>query len=441
MLSVRNAIISATLLLIMAIGASLLSMMQAPDSGGHGTDSYGTMARGYRALYETLEELGVETSRGFAPPDPSTVQATTLAFLSPSSFIAATEPSYITKLKEWLQEGGRILVAPMPADPLTAERLEDQLTDPPQSFLASVGLSGVEVVKHPENAPASGQVVRSRSGEPVADSIASELLDRFTKPEFASHEVDVSPGGEFDRLEGAISRLTVPSEDVAALECTDPPDGTVQYQDEGDSTRILVARYQRGAGEIIVVANPLLFSNRLIALSDNSVLAARLLSPGGSSVCFDEFYHGLGVRGQPLYLLTRVSYGTAAFGTLILIGIWTWRRAVFPGPPLNDRHVPRRDIREYVNAMARFFTEGGQGRERLVQEVRNGVLRQLCTDYGLAPDTTDVDRIADAVARKDARQSQLFSDAVRSIDRDLQSRRRWSETQTLDAVRRISACL
>ena len=146
-----------------------------------------------------------------------------------------------------------------------------------------MGLSGVEVVKHPGNSPASGQVVRSRSGEPVADSIASELLDRFTKPEFASHEVDVSPGGEFDRLEGAISRLTVPSEDVAALACADPPDGTVQYQDEGDSTRILVARYQRGAGEIIAYA------------CRNTALGLMAMAATNKGVCFvqqtgDLFY-------------------------------------------------------------------------------------------------------------------------------------------------------
>ena len=68
MLSVRNAIISASLLFVMSLGFTVLNMMQSPDSEGYGTDSFGTRGLGYRGMFETLDELNIPVSRQFAPP-------------------------------------------------------------------------------------------------------------------------------------------------------------------------------------------------------------------------------------------------------------------------------------------------------------------------------------------------------------------------------------
>ena len=51
MLSVRNAVLAASLLLIVAVVSSVVTMMQTPDSDGLGHDSFGTRGGGYRGLY------------------------------------------------------------------------------------------------------------------------------------------------------------------------------------------------------------------------------------------------------------------------------------------------------------------------------------------------------------------------------------------------------
>ena len=66
--------------------------------------------------------------------------------------------------------------------------------------------------------------------------------------------------------------------------------------------------FARGKGEIVIVSDPRLLANALLAKADNSVLAVNLLAPHGETVVLDEFYHGLSVRGNALYLFTRPGY-------------------------------------------------------------------------------------------------------------------------------------
>ncbi len=440
MLSVRNAVIAATVLLVLSIMTSLLSMIREPDSGGMGNDSFGTQGHGYRGLFETLGELEVKVDREFAPPDSASLKAGTVAFLNPTATIVATEPSYLTELLSWVNDGGRIVVALSDPDDFRMKMMLAQLKETPPTFLEAVGLKDVSLIGG--GATVQRRTARRPSNDSSrdAETIAGELLDVMNVPLRMLQDVAVNVEGDFKDLSGVVNQLTVPADNVASLVCTQPPDGSVTWT-VGDDIRMLAARFKRGAGEIVVISDPLLLTNRLIARSDNSILAARLLAPNGQSVLFDEFYHGLGVRGQPLYLLTHLNYASATIGILIVLGLSTWRKAVFPGPPLSDDRVRRRDIREYVNAMARFFSEGRRGRGRLVEELRNGVLRQLSVEMGLPPDTTDVDTIATVMARKETQRAKLLRDATHSVDQAIQSRRRWSQSETLDAMRRMSACL
>ena len=442
MLSVRNAVVAATVLLVLSIMTSLLAMVREPDSGGMGQDSFGTQGHGYRGLFETLDELEVDVVRGFAPPDPARLRlhAGTVAFLNPAATIVSTEPTYLRALLTWVNDGGRIVVALSSPDDFKMKLMLAQLKETPQTFLEAVDLKDVSLIGG--EATVQRRTARRRTGNSPrdAETIAGDLLDALNAPLRLLQDVTVTVEGDFKDLSGIVSQLTVPADNVASLVCAQPPDGSVTWT-VGEDTRMLAARFQRGAGEIVVISDPLLLSNRLIARSDNSILAARLLAPSGQSVLFDEFYHGLGVRGQPLYLLTRLSYASVTIGILLALGLSTWRKAVFPGPPLPDDRVRRRDIREYVNAMARFFSEGSRGRGRLVEELRNGVLRQLSIEMGLPPDTTDVDRIATVMGRKESERAKLLRDATQLVDQAIQSRRRWSQSETLDAMRRMSVCL
>jgi hypothetical protein len=212
-------------------------------------------------------------------------------------------------------------------------------------------------------------------------------------------------------------------------------------QDDESEPDLLVAVLRRGAGEIVVVADPAVVSNRLIAHADNSVLAVHLLSPQRDDVVFDEFYHGLAVRGNPLYLLTRPGFAAVSVGLLIIVGALAWRAAVFLGPPLQDTKTRRRDIGEYVRAMAAFFSHGSGSRRLIVREVRDGVLRHICRELRLPMDTLDVDAITSALERRDRNRAERLASAVREVDASLASSGDYPRSSFLPVMQRLANCL
>ncbi|MEZ6129855.1 MAG: DUF4350 domain-containing protein [Planctomycetaceae bacterium] len=439
MLSVRNAVLAAAGLLLVSILSSVLTMFRAPDSDGNGADSYGTRAYGYRALFEVLHELNVPVVRDLAPPQPEVGEFATILFLQPQAAIVATEPAYLAALTEWVHAGGRLVVAPGTDDSLTTEMKLAQFQKKPPTFLEAIGLHGVTVSGGEADSSRFSRRRPSRSQSWDPEIVAGDMLDAFNVQERLLQDVSVQIEGSLKETLHDVTRLTIAADGIATLTCETPPDGSVNRM-VGDKSRILAAAFQRGAGELVVIADPLLLTNRLLARSDNSILAAQLLT-GRTPVVFDEFYHGLGVRGQPLYLLTHLNYASATVGILLVLLLWTWREAVFPGPPLSDDPVRRRDIGEYIHAMARFFSEGRRGRRRLVEELRHGVIRQLSSQNGLPPETADVSRIAAVISRKAPDKAKLLLKTTESVDAAIRSKRHWSESETLDAMRRITACL
>ena len=441
MLSVRNAIISASLLFVMSLGFTVLNMMQSPDSEGYGTDSFGTRGLGYRGMFETLDELNIPVSRQFAPPIVEKLPEGSLVFLGPDPIIVGTEPTYLRDLQQWVQDGGRIVVAPSVAKRFMTQARLAQFKVPPQTVLQTLGLEGFEQSITFDTDSEAESDHRDRSLRRDAEEVASDFFEALNALAPTLQKISVTVTGDWDSIDGHVNELTIPGEGFNTFTPGAEPTGAILWTDGQAEPRVLAARFARGRGEIVVVSDPILFSNRLIAKSDNSVLAAYVLTPDGQPVTFDEFYHGLGVRGNPLYLLTRLSYAATTLGILVALGLWVWREAIFPGPPLPDETVRRRDIGEYIHAMARFFIEGGAGRNRLLQELKTGVLRQISIDSGLPPETGDIERIAAAVARKDPQRSTRLLETARAVDDALASGKTLSEKQTQDAMRRISACL
>lgn len=444
MLSVRNAIIAAALLFLMAIGLSLLNMLRTPDSNGEAADSYGTHGRGFRGIYETLGRLNIPVDRTLAPPEPDQSDQHTLIIARPNPFLVATNPSYLNGLQSWVQQGGRIVVLAPPVSSLMKIQLQ-QLSDdgPPPDVLSSLGLTDVAITgNRSELQDAFRPRDRPEGNSRDADAVVDDFFNSLTAPLPPLMQANVTIEGEFPLIDSSVRKLTIPADGVAALSTPTEPDGSVVWHRRIDDEDVmLAARFKRGNGEIIVVADPALLSNRLLGKSDNAVFATYILSPDGNSVVFDEFYHGLGVRGQPLYLLTRPSYASVAFGILALLCVRIWRRAVFLGPALDDDTTQRRDISEYINAMGRFFAEGGKGRDRMVREIRSGVLRKLSEEFGLPPDRGDAGIIVATIERTNPARAREVHEVVRAADEYLATRSGHSDKETIELMRRLSACL
>ena len=120
----------------------------------------------------------------------------------------------------------------------------------------------------------------------------------------------------------------------------------------------VVVRFVIGAGDIVAVSDPWLFSNILIPEADNGVLAVRLV--GGGPVVFDEFVHGFGVDQGP----TALGAGLLRFvvvGTIgALVAMWAVGRRLGP-PEQRSRSFPPSRA-EYLDALGTSLAKTGDYR-------------------------------------------------------------------------------
>lgn len=448
--SVRSIILLAVFIFVVSIGIASLSLLRTPDSGGWASDSYGTRASGYRGLFETLSELRIESRRQLPPPVSQMPTDHTLVFLAPHRNLVGVEPAYLEALNDWIRRGGRVVVGPA-AFEHGGGGAEDRQDEPEVELpdvLDTLGLPSVSILpvdiatgSGPTPIP-PGDARRVRRQRRSLDELPEALLDAWTARPPPIRPTAVKAEGALSGLGGLVESLVIPGDVVHTVASdVDEPTGRITFADADDVHHALVADFPRGEGEIVVIGDPLLLANRFLAHADNSVLAVHLLSPERGPVIFDEFYHGLSVRGNPLYLLTRPGYAAVAVAVLLAISAWTWREAVFLGPPLPDESSRRRDIGEYVQAMARFFRRAPTSRPFLVREVRDGVLYALCQEIGLPPQTHEKDAIVAAIARRDPDRAAQLERVLGDIDDRLAHPQHWSETQTYLAIQRITACL
>jgi hypothetical protein len=459
MLTARNFVAMTLVIAVVSVAWSCYELARPPDSGGRGGDSYGTRAQGLRGLFELLGDLGIPVERILAPPTAVVGREATLVLWKPIPDLVQVEPAYLHALARWVQDGGRVVVAP------DARRPDPRPTGlsgrrPPareSTVLGELGLSAVSVrtinfkaVGKGQEADSKGSPSGGRAPEASKDRIVSEnddlrrlseLLTGMGRP-IATRAVAVAATGMLSPLGKVVSTIEVPEEKLQVLVVgKSEPDGTITFEDPAGDEQVLAAVYRRGKGEMVVVASPEIAENHLIGRRDNSVLAVHLVAGPGRPVVFDEFYHGLTIRGNPLWLFTRRGYAAATLCLLALIGLWIWRTAVFLGPSLSLEAQSRRSIGEYVDAMARFLNRGGSSQAFLLREVRSGVLRAVRDELHLPPSRDHVEELAAALARRDPRRARELVEAVGAVDAALSRNKVLKESVAVDLFKRMSHCL
>lgn len=434
--SVRSWILLAVGIFVLVMVLELLSLRQTPDSKGFGRDSYGTRVSGYRGVYETLEELGVRVERQLAPPTPAGISV--LVFLNPSLKLGGVEPVYLQDLRPWIEAGGTVVLAShaqIELDLSLSEASESPVELP--SILESLGLPDVrfQAIDKTWNSDAS-------SRETEDGSLSEEIFESFQLELTPPDVVAVQCSGTLADWQESIRHLALPAENQSRVVWgKTKPVGRIFYETEEQEEHTVAAVFGVGQGNIVVAAEGF-FRNRFLPMEDNAVAAAYLLmSPADAPVVFDEFYHGLGVRGNPLYLLTLPGYLAVALGLLLVIGLMSWRKAILLGPPLTEKPQSRRDIGEYIAAMGQFFSRGRSSRRFLIEHLREGVLRELNIAFALPPDAQDIDLVLNLLNRKNPERAKRVRETLADAERLLQSRSRLTEQQTLTLMRRLTACL
>ncbi|MCE9605154.1 MAG: DUF4350 domain-containing protein [Planctomycetia bacterium] len=453
MFTVRSAIVASVVVLVTSLVLGIVSLSRPPDSDGLSTDTYGTRWHGLRATYELLAELGVPLDRRVAPPPADLPLPTTLVLWLPNDELVSAEPAYLERLLPWVEQGGRIVVAPAPSDQptvkiLAAKKSTDVLTLLGLGGVQLAGRSALEIAglaatdgidEQDESEQASGRRTRIRRG---AEQAWKDVQNPRSIP---FDTVAVKGTGNLKETLAGVERIVLPHESTSDLAFNDSLEsaaGLLRYTAADKTERILAASFQRGRGEIVVVAESSLAMNVKLAESDNAVFAYALLTDGGKrGVVFDEFYHGLSVRGNPLWLLTQSRYAVFSLVGSALIGLVILRRGMLLGPPLETLPKSRRTLGEYVEAMSRFLHRGRASTPFLLAEVRGGVLRLLAERYNLGAGEPTPEAVAGAIGRRAPAEAERFRAALGSLDAAQARGKSCSQSEALRAIQGISRCL
>lgn len=484
MLNTRNVVAVAVIITVVSLIGGLLELLQPP--GGLGIDTYGTRDHGFRGIYELLAELHVPVERDDGPPSRFLDRDITLVLIEPSPEILSTEPAYLNAVKTWVRNGGAVVVSPSARQLQTFGR-----NVPMTNVLSKLGLHGIMVQtvgpaairRAPSDTSGSerslGQdarrVLRNQADviggkkPPLVASIVhatadGDLAADFPRgldlmlPDFDRRVIETVDGprsapkkvGGKKQSVGSKKRAVVSTSRDEATDANEtPPQPAAKPALRGriravlgphEEPETLAAVYAVGKGTITVLADPRLAQNRLLGEAGNPVLVTHLLADPRKPVVFDEFYHGLTVRANPLWLLSRFPYDILAGSVFVATVLIGWRASRFLGPPLSPQPVSRRTLSEYIEAMARLLNRSRHPTPFLLTEIRQGLLWRLRHDLGLPPGQEDVEKTVWILERRDPPLAQKARAAIEAIDRAL-SNPNPSAQELATTLAKVSVCV
>lgn len=301
---------------VVVVGGLWMLLAPGDDEGSPGDprlSSLHTSPNGARALYLTLQELGIPTSRRLtAYQEGEAPAAGPLALLAPTEH---PTPRELASLRRWIDAGGTLLYAARPGDP-TLDTLGLEVRSLAPDSLSPLGLAGWE-----------GVPVEPRSHR------WTEGLETTAAARFA-----------FDDASPALS-----GRDATPLLAT--ADG-----------ELAAVALPRGDGTVAAWSDPNLLSNRTLREGGRPLVFARAAAEAaadGDSVVFDEYHQGYRAGGGPveatLRFVRRTAPGHAALqlavaglGLLLLLG----RRF---GAQIELEKGRRRSPLEHVDALSAAY--------------------------------------------------------------------------------------
>lgn len=484
----------AAVLLVLFVAALLAwntaAIWFTPGAGDAYPSSYSARPYGFRALFEIAESLGADVRRSVDPPALLFSGERRIVLLEPDLVSLEVEKGALVWMADWVREGGQLVIvaADMSFDvpiwqrtpgsgrrtstdddgsdaaPAQAEDDEDadagdaaegdgdeesEETDVEaeeeepvrdardiltrSDLLRNFGLEGLDI---------DGEVYATVDEEDVYSPFEDDMFTRSRLNRADTRRPIVSRTGAFETLAGGVDALHLPEDDTAHFtgSAVNAAAGALSVAIEGTNDRAPVAlQYAIGAGELVLVCQPALFTNVALGEEGNAAAAVRIaLGAGDRPVVFDEYYKGRSISGQPLALFGLYPYGVVlgAFLAALLLAVWAASGRL--GPALPDPAPPRRSLVEYIRAMAMLFRRGGH--TRFVLEVcRRGVLndieRAVHLPHGAPPQAVML-----RLARTDPAKALRLEETLRAVDGALKAAADPAPGQALTLMEKLEAC-
>ena len=442
MLTARKVVLAAIVFFSITMTYRLFTPSDRDRYQGMGSDSYGVYPRGYMGLYDLLQAIGCDVTRTFSPVrgDESTQQ--TLILLQPNRVLLNHEPVHVRRCAEWVKRGGNLFVACV-SDRWPIELLQELGLDELQALELSSGdvvsQLDADVLQFSDAVHVQTRKPRKRERE-LDETTFSDSLDWIMGQYIPdTYHWQVAGGdGDWADIKADVEEFVslIPTSGAIDLGETEPI-AAIRAKGDADAERVIAARFAVGKGSVTLLADASVLSNYSLRESDSSVLAFRLLGDGSSPLLIDEFFHGLNVRGDPLWLFSQPGYRLVSIAVLVATLLVVWRFATALGPVSASAHPPRRTLREYLESMSRMYgrLKGRHDylRSETLQVGRWWLLHQL----QLAPNTPD-ELAYKRLECLDPELAEEYSSACREFERS--ALRRMPAAQYLTCLQRIYRC-
>jgi hypothetical protein len=385
----RNITIFLVALFILSVTWAVIAQWIPPNPRRPAFDSYSGTVIGYRAVHDLLAALDVPVQRSTTPPPALFGPDRRILLLRPSLLAIELEKDYLEDLHAWLHDGGELVLVSddldkdalrggFPGEGRSRERMleffgEDRLLD-------SLDIGDLTVTY--EGRP---RAYFDRDREDWRHIITNELA-AYRR---SDRQYRVVAEGTLSYLAQLIDTLHLPGRSLRTFEGASIDDaiGMLSVAPEGSQGELapIALEFAVGDGTALVIAEPALFTNASLARGENAVAIYHLAAGrAGRPVWIDEYYHGSLSRSSALQVLTFHPFPIIAAAVLLAALVWVWGNLVRFGPPLEYRPPSRRNILEYVDAMARLYKKGRK-HAFVLKTLRDGTLDRLRQELGLSP--------------------------------------------------------
>ncbi len=325
---------------------------------------------GLRALHELLLAVGARPERLLDDPTQLTERDQTLVVAGPSEPFSDHERD---ALFDWVAAGGRLVVAAALEVPPLRRSFHDDLIVP----------LGVRARRRARPA-------RAAKIDPSSALDATLALD--WRASLVIEEIEQDDDGEpdSDRPSDASGHEKAARRDAIV----DPRAGTPRPVIRTRSHTLVTAiPFGDAGGEVIVLADETLLTNRTLRKKENAVAVVQLLlarEGDEGRVLFDEFHHGFRIYGERADLMqqAKAMLFTTWPGRGVLLLVFAWfvllaGAGVRLGKPLPDTPPPRRRLSEHADALGRLL-ESARARAEALRVLAAGTRRVVGPRAGLS---------------------------------------------------------